>query len=318
MKTLLILPYFGTLPNYFDLYLHTVKANPSIDWLLFTDDTTPRDFPANMKVINISWEDMKARMQTRFDIRLNLERKHKLCDFKPAYGYIFENLLDGYDFWGHCDPDIIWGNFERFIDYNKFDGIDKIFILGHLTLFRNTPENNRRFMEDVDNQLRYRQVLTNRLGFAFDEKFGGSINNIFMEHGWPMFTESFAADIDPYHTNFRLSILDFDTQRYRLDGVKRQIFTWEDGHVYRYYIKQKQLVKEEFLYIHLQKRKMELNIAAPFPRRFLIQPKSFEALDETITLENFKRHYKHFWFNNQFFKVKYNSLKFRLKYKVYG
>ena len=318
MKTLLILPYFGTLPNYFDLYLHTVKTNPSIDWLLMTDDQTPRDFPSNMKVVNMEWDEAKQHLQSKFDFEINLERQHKLCDFKPAYGYIFENYVNRYDYWGHCDPDIIWGKFDHFIDYRKLSGFDKIFILGHLTLYRNTPENNRRFMSTLDGQLKYREVYSNLLGYAFDEKFGGSVNNIFIEHGWPMFTENFSADIDPYHTNFRLSILDVASGKYHLDKVTEQIFTWENGQVFRHYLNGKELVREEFLYTHLQKRNMEVNFSKPYPQRFLINPKSFDSLDEDITADNFKKHFKKYWFNNQFFKIKYNSLKFRLKYKVYG
>lgn len=318
MKTILILPYFGTLPNYFDLYLHTVKSNPEIDWLLVTDDHTPRDYPANVKIVYMAWDEMKAKIQSKFDFAINLERKHKLCDFKPANGYIFEEYVAGYDYWGHCDPDILWGKFSHFINYGKLAAFDKIFILGHLTLFKNTPENNRRFMATLDGRERYREVYSNLLGYAFDEKFGGSVNNIFIAHGWPMFDTNFSADIDPYHTNFRLSVLDVATRKYHLDAVREQIFTWENGQVFRHYLKGKDLVKEEFLYIHLQKRRMEVNLQKPFPDRFLINPKSFDVLNEEITAANFRKNLKKYWFNNQYFKIKYNSLKFRLKYKVYG
>ena len=38
--------YFGSLPNYFNLWLKSCAANPTIDWLFFTDqsiETLPKN-----------------------------------------------------------------------------------------------------------------------------------------------------------------------------------------------------------------------------------------------------------------------------------
>lgn len=37
-KIALILPYFRGLPDFFQLWLKSCGANPSIDWFVFTDD----------------------------------------------------------------------------------------------------------------------------------------------------------------------------------------------------------------------------------------------------------------------------------------
>ena len=46
---------------------------------------------------------------------INIQKPYKLCDFKPAYGKIFEDYLEAYDFWVHCDLDIRWGDIRKFI-----------------------------------------------------------------------------------------------------------------------------------------------------------------------------------------------------------
>ena len=35
MKVAIVVPYFGTLPNYFQLFLDTCAYNPEFDWLIW-------------------------------------------------------------------------------------------------------------------------------------------------------------------------------------------------------------------------------------------------------------------------------------------
>ena len=44
----------------------------------------------------------------------------KLCDYKPAYGLIFEDELIGYDYWGFCDTDILLGDIYQFLEDYEF------------------------------------------------------------------------------------------------------------------------------------------------------------------------------------------------------
>ena len=48
---------------------------------------------------------------------------YKLCDYKPVYGLIFDEDLQDYDFWGHCDVDLIFGDIRKFINLYKKRGI---------------------------------------------------------------------------------------------------------------------------------------------------------------------------------------------------
>ena len=114
-KIAYILPYFGHLPKEFGFWLISCQMNPTVDWLLFTDDRTKFNYPPNVKVTYCTFEDIKNKAQACFDFPIVLDRPYKLCDYKAAYGDIFKNELTGYDYWGMCDLDLVWGNIREFL-----------------------------------------------------------------------------------------------------------------------------------------------------------------------------------------------------------
>jgi hypothetical protein len=57
---------------------------------------------------------------------VNIKHSYKLCDFKPAYGFIFFELIENYDFWGYCDIDIIFGSIRDFITKEILESHDLI------------------------------------------------------------------------------------------------------------------------------------------------------------------------------------------------
>ncbi len=108
-----VVPYFGTLPKTsFRLWLKSCKANPTVNWIIFTDDKTEYDYPDNVKVYYTTLDEIRERFQSFYDFPIVLDRGWKLCDYKIAYGEIFEKELKGYDFWGNCDIDLMWGNIK--------------------------------------------------------------------------------------------------------------------------------------------------------------------------------------------------------------
>ena len=91
----LVLPYFGTFPNYFPLYLESCRKNPTVDWHIYTDSTVEYNYPDNVIVHQMTFQEFKAKLQQAFDFPLTLESPYKLCDFKPTYGEtLAEDLKD--------------------------------------------------------------------------------------------------------------------------------------------------------------------------------------------------------------------------------
>ena len=91
----LILPYFGEFNNYFSLFLKSVEYN--------TDNENKYNYPPNVKVIKTSLDKVKNIADQKLGFSVSLEKPYKLCDYKPAYGFLFEEFIQDYEYWGHCD-----------------------------------------------------------------------------------------------------------------------------------------------------------------------------------------------------------------------
>ncbi len=143
---LLIIPYFGNWPLWFDAYLLSVAANPTIHWLCPTDCEIPKKHPANITFLPTTLALLNQRVNKIVQAEVPLNPR-KFCDLKPAYAEIFAENIEEYDFWGICDMDIVWGDIRKFITndiLNEYDIISsrKENISGHFNLFRNTQKIN--------------------------------------------------------------------------------------------------------------------------------------------------------------------------------
>ena len=146
-KCVLILPYFGKFNNYFPLFLKSCAENPSYTWMIFTDDEFNYECPQNVHIIKCTLRDIIKVANNKFGFKVVLDSPYKLCDYKPAYGFLFEEYIRDFEYWGHCDCDLIFGNIEKIITPLLNEGYDKLFAAGHLTIYKNTYDNNRRFMK---------------------------------------------------------------------------------------------------------------------------------------------------------------------------
>ena len=170
-RIVLIISYIGEYPWYFPYFLHSCSYNTTVDFLIFSDNRTPNlDFPANVKIVSYSIETFKADAAKTLGFEVSIEAGYKLCDFKPAYGYIFSDIISEYDFWGYCDVDVIFGNIRSFMTdelLNEYDIISSRhdYLTGCFSLYRNTPFFRELFKQSKD----YRKVFTNPRNFFFDE-----------------------------------------------------------------------------------------------------------------------------------------------------
>jgi hypothetical protein len=110
--------------------------------------------PANVKFHYISWDDLinLAASRIGFDGTALRESRnyYKVIDFKPTLGYLFPDLLHGYDWWGHVDNDLLLGNVrgivEKFLDdFDVIGGIPIHPTWGPFTMYRNVERINTLF-----------------------------------------------------------------------------------------------------------------------------------------------------------------------------
>ncbi len=296
-KCIVICPYFGRLPKYFRLWLESCKQNDFITFEIITDDDTHYDTPSNVHIRIESFENFVDQMQNVFDFPICVGTPYKLCDYKPAYGYIFSDLIEEYDFWGYCDFDLILGDLRRFIDFRY----DKINYLSHFCLIKNTPELRSAFM--TEDEISYKEIFSTNIHMVFDEEGEYGFNRILEKKGYKiMHLEYVAADVSCYFSN--LVVRDHRYSRRKYD-MSRKVASFENGKVFLCKVSGGIVDKKEYPYIHLQKR--HIDCEGDFDSKaFLILPNrmvSFCVIDKNYVLSSQKTGI----FSRELFSILLNS-----------
>ena len=238
----LVVPYFGERPPYLALVVRSMAANPDVDWLLITDAPVP-DAPPNVTVQLCEFADLAARIQGHFDFEICLERPYKLCDFRPAFGEVFAEELTGYDFWGHCDLDVVFGRIREHLPAEAFEA-DKVLIQGNFALYRNTAEAAGWFRHEVG-RVSYRTAMTTPAAQHFDEMAG--MHYVLADLGVGYWQDDVIFD---------LSFHRYRTRAEQPPGRDPRRYAWEQGEVCEYRLEGPEIVRRTALLVHLQKRTM--------------------------------------------------------------
>lgn len=300
MKTLcFIIPYFGKLPCYFNLFLKSCSFNPDYNWIIFTDDQTNFVYPENVKRISMTFDNFKEIVNKKFGMDVNLKRPYKLCDLKPMYGYLFEEYITEYAYWGHCDTDIILGNLKSFLPISFLMKYDKLFCLGHMTIYKNTPTNNRLFMSKYKGEYLYKKILLSEYNNWFDEEWkdDNNINQIFLSLGKRVYQNDLSLNINNLYNKFyRIVYTGFqkgsDVHGYTTIFLPNSLCIWNKGQILWYTNVRKKINIQFFPYIHLQGRKMKGAEKVQDIDIFKIIPDSFEPMEsgiESITEQNYNK-----------------------------
>lgn len=164
-----IIPYFGRWPEYLRLFLDGCHRNPTLHFLIFTDLKTPAQVPDNVhfRYCTISQFNESVKNVLGFESRMTLP--YKLCDYKPAYGLIFQQYIGDFDYWGYGDIDVVYGDLRKWLtpEVLSHDVISfrEKWLSGSLTLIKNTTILNQLFLESTD----VRKVFESPEHYEFDE-----------------------------------------------------------------------------------------------------------------------------------------------------
>ena len=155
----------------FPAFLRSCAKNPTVNWIFFTDCALPAHHPANVGFYSKTLGEMRKLVERKVDKEAVLKDLYKLPDYKTAFGVVFDDYLSEFDFWGHCDIDIIWGDIRKYVTDEVLEIYDifstrKEMMSGHFSLFRNTPSVNRLFIQSSEFAGVMRQVDCH----AFDEE----------------------------------------------------------------------------------------------------------------------------------------------------
>ena len=178
-RCIVIIPYFGPFPEIFKYWERSVELQQDMEFLLITDNDVKSH--GNIRVLHTNFESFKQSIQHKFDFSISLDKPYKLCDYKPAYGYLFKEYISDYDFWGWCDIDLVFGRIRNFITEDILAKYDFISGWGHFSLVRNTEFCNTLFMQRHDGYLYYKDVYSSPANYVFDEYGHGGIGDVIMK-----------------------------------------------------------------------------------------------------------------------------------------
>jgi hypothetical protein len=272
-KIVLITCWYGEYPWYFPYFLHSCAYNPTVDFVIITDNpSVVSQKPGNVKIIYKTLEDIKTTASKKLGFSISIESPYKLCDFKPAYGFIFPEITKGYDFWGHGDIDVMYGNIRAFMTEEVLHNNDIIssrhdFVTGTFCLFRNNRQMNTLFKQSKD----YKVVFSNAEHYCFDE-----CNFLFKElqmgysiFDFPNSIQSMTYLVKKAEKEGKLrAFFDFIIIEGMTDKVK-----WDKGRI---------IYKDEFegMYYNLIRYKTECkqpNVLEPIPKTFYFKRKKITA-----------------------------------------
>jgi hypothetical protein len=162
--------YFGRWPAWMNFFVESCKWNPGVRWRIYTDCGEPENKADNIEYVPISFDDYKAFVRGRLHIAFDPAHPYKLCDLRPALGFLHEPDTVGFPFFGYGDLDVIYGDISHFYGPQQFAELDVVSthperLSGHFAVLRNTPALRHAF-EDIPN---YRALLEAQHQTGVDE-----------------------------------------------------------------------------------------------------------------------------------------------------
>lgn len=304
--------YFGPFPNFFDIWLQSCIYNRSIDFIIVTDNDVKTTAP-NIKLMKMSFEDFKKRLQNCVNVPIKLERPYKLCDFKPLFGKAISDILQEYDFYGFCDNDMIFGDIRYFFSDDLLSKHDHLLGMGHFQLQRIKDENLNIAIQAIAIGIEgynYEHVISHEKSFCADELpnglpftyyslFPDRYYNEYSGEGRPLYDEisdQFSNFIDIYNFHDELGKLYnklFYAKGKALDipfwkrknknepHKKYMLYQYKQGKLERIYMKQSKIYREEILYVHFLKRKFKIQTLNY--TEFLVVPNKILAYKNQIS-----------------------------------
>lgn len=153
-----------------DDFIEACRCNPTITWLLFHDGKPPANCAANVHIESMTLLEFEELASARLEISCAAIKGCKVCDFRPTFGILFREALRAFEFWGHCDLDVVWGRIRAFLTepllatYHVVSG-DPRRLCGPFTIFRNCD-----FINNLFRRAAYVEILQDRAHRSFDEQ----------------------------------------------------------------------------------------------------------------------------------------------------
>ncbi|TVP75361.1 MAG: hypothetical protein EA353_14105 [Puniceicoccaceae bacterium] len=154
MKAAIIIVWFGPFPPWFSAFLVSCSRVHCVDWHIFHDHPLEFSVPEQVILHDYSPEEFQSAVTARLGWNGKAIEPYKLCDFRPAFGVLFEEYIENYDYFGWGDLDVVFGNVDQFL-YGIIDRWDVISFSddvpsNHFILIRNTERHRNLYRQIKD------------------------------------------------------------------------------------------------------------------------------------------------------------------------
>lgn len=170
-RVVIIIPYFGKFPVWFDLYLFSCSRQKDVDFLFYTDC----DHSIYPQYDNVIYHDMQydeyCKLASDFlGVNFYPENPYKICDLRPYLAQIHEKDISKYEWWGYADVDVVYGDLSILINQRLLAKYDIITthadrLAGHFTIIRKSSKYTTIGYQIDD----WRRKLESPLGLGVDE-----------------------------------------------------------------------------------------------------------------------------------------------------
>ena len=208
----------------------------------------------------------------------------------------------------------------------NYETYEKIFRHGHLTFYKNDQFSREFFRLETGSFIKFPYVVSTNYCCHFDEL--NEWQKVFIERGYSVFDMITFSDINYRYYRFVLA------QKEVPEYDAPQIFLWEAGRLYRYYINDGIKISE-ISYLHLQKRSMKIVGKLDYTKPIVIVPNQIFNIDKSEITERFivdnspkkiiwkdyakkqlKIYFEKLMQGGMVFQFKKSMYKFKCKYKV--
>lgn len=166
----ILIPYFGKFPVWFDLYLLSCSKQENIDFVFFTDCEIPTQIYPNTFFERMSFASYCEKVSDMLKLKFAPLSPYKLCDLKPFLGIIHADVVSDYEFWGCADIDLVYGDLSIVTNrgnLNKYDIVTTHTnrVAGHFVIVRRGTSYDRSCLKIKD----WKQKLMSDLHLSVDE-----------------------------------------------------------------------------------------------------------------------------------------------------
>lgn len=249
IKIAMFAPYFAPrgsgFPNYYEYWLKSVAANSKVDFFIPTNvDVSKYTEYGNIHYIIMSAEDFWKKVENTVGFPV-YHGYYKTAEYRPLFGIIFSDVLQGYDYWGQTEFDCIYGDILKYVMPYINEGKDVIGRYGTFRLIKNIDRLNYIpffKLQGFKHPLTLEVVYSQKYIWYFDEIEG-------------MGAKYFQAGVEV--TPLDENIADIKAKQKcftTIYGSGKWGFVWKNGKLIGINEKGE---TQEFLYAHFQKRKLE-------------------------------------------------------------